>query len=146
MKKYIPMNECKGGYLYEVECRNGRVGIYNAKQKGFIISRHKFGSNFVFIEFHWDTGEPHGTACPLREIEKAPDFGPANKLLETNNKEVLDYLNKKTEEATVYYECLDKDCERGKKLDKRHLIWFENIEGKTVFKCPYCRGKVKELK
>lgn len=141
----IPMDKCKDGYLYKVDCRNARVGIYNAERKGFIIRRTKFGNTFIDMEFHYDTGAPHGTAFPLEEMEKAPDFGPVQQLLNTLNPDVLDYLGKKTEESIVYYACQEDGCERGKKLDEVFLVSFKNSEGKTIYKCPYCRGRMKRI-
>lgn len=28
----------------------------------------------MFDEYHWDTGEPFGTAVPKKELERAPQF------------------------------------------------------------------------
>lgn len=44
------------------------------------------------------------------------------------------------------YECLDKDKERcTEPIPEEILIKFTNSVGKEVLKCPYCRGKVKEI-
>jgi len=67
-KTYIPMNKCKDGHLYIIDARNADIGVYIAKEKGFKISRFKFKSNFIFIEYHWDTGEPFGTVKPLKKL------------------------------------------------------------------------------
>ena len=66
----IPIENCKDGYLYVIYSRNAMLGIYVAKRRGFRISRFKFGDNFEFVEYHWDVGEPHGTAKPYRELFK----------------------------------------------------------------------------
>lgn len=34
----------------------------------------KFGEVYLFDEYHWDTGEPFGTAVPKKELERAPQF------------------------------------------------------------------------
>jgi hypothetical protein len=65
---WIPLSACKDGYVYYIHARNAKVGIFNKSDNGFIISRHKFDKNFLFTEFHWDTGEPYGTAKPLRDL------------------------------------------------------------------------------
>jgi hypothetical protein len=71
---YIPLDQCKDGFLYHIAARNATLGINRAKDKGFEIRREKFGNIFSFIEDHWDTGEPYGTVKPLREIEQTPNF------------------------------------------------------------------------
>lgn len=90
MSKYIPIKDCKDGYLYIIHARNGSVGIYEEKNKWFWLGRYKFSDHFLYPEDHWDIDEDHGTVKPLREIEKAPIF--------KSDKEKLEYLDKKTEE------------------------------------------------
>jgi hypothetical protein len=36
--------------------------------RGFIGLRTKFDSTFLFTEYHWDTGEPHGTVKPTEDL------------------------------------------------------------------------------
>lgn len=67
--------------MYYIHARNANAGIYSESEKGFWISRLKVGSNFLFLEYHWDFfqdgpwGKPTGgSAKPLKEIEKAPAF------------------------------------------------------------------------
>jgi calcineurin-like phosphoesterase family protein len=92
-QKWIPIEKCKNQYLYYIAARNAPLGIYQEEKKAFLISRWKFKENFLFPEYHWDTGEPHGTAKPLIEIEKSP---------ETNkDPEIITYLNKKTKDLTT---------------------------------------------
>ena len=81
----IRMNDCNDGYLYIVACRNAYIGVYNAEKKGFRISRSKFGRNYEFVEYHWDTGEPHGTARPQKELFRPEPF--------LGEKEFLDFMN-----------------------------------------------------
>lgn len=69
---YIPMEQCKNGYLYRIHSRNLAYGVYREKVQGFIGIREKFGHEYLFTEFHWDTGEPFGTVQPAREIEPCP--------------------------------------------------------------------------
>ena len=94
--QFLAMDKCKDGYLYHIDARNARLGIYKQKEMAFTISREKFSSNFLFDEYHWNIGkvlpemEHFGTVFPLEEIEKAPEF--------KDDKEQLDYLNQKREE------------------------------------------------
>lgn len=90
MSKYLSINECKNGYLYIIHARNGSVGIYEEKNQWFWLSRFKFSDHFLYPEDHWDTSEQNGTVKPLKEIEKAPKF--------KDEKDILDYLDKKTQE------------------------------------------------
>lgn len=86
IRRWIPMENCRDGYLYRILARNADYGIYNEKHKGFLISRFKFSDNYTFTEDHWDTGAPHGTVKPLMEIGKAPKG--------MTEAETLEYLNR----------------------------------------------------
>lgn len=85
IENWIPLKECKDGYLYKIAARNASYGIFNQKDNSFIISRYKFKDNYLFPEYHWDTGEPYGTVKPLEEMNKAPE--------EMTDEEKLNYLN-----------------------------------------------------
>ena len=80
------MDKCKDKYLYMIRARNAKLGVYVKSIQGFKISRNKFKANFIDIEDHWDTGEPHGTASPYVEIGPVEDM---------TDEELLIYLNKK---------------------------------------------------
>lgn len=85
LKEYIKIEDCLDGYTYFINARNSRVGIYKASDRSFIISRFKFGHNYLFDEYHWDTGSPHGTVKPIQIIEKRPAH--------TSEDDTLKYLN-----------------------------------------------------
>lgn len=85
IKDYIPIEKCRDGYVYAIYARNSSIGIYNTLNKSFTVSRIKFGSNYLFDEYHWDTGAPFGTVKPYREMWQAPSF--------KNDDEKLKYLN-----------------------------------------------------
>lgn len=70
----IPLDRCKHGFLYRLDSRNLRYGVFNEKTKGFSGIRRKFDMVFLFEEYHWDTGEPYGTAKPLEELEDLSNF------------------------------------------------------------------------
>lgn len=80
--KYLKIDELKDGYLYRILARNAKYGIWKAEKKSFIISRVKFGDNYIFEEDHWDADPNYGTAKPLKEIEKYPE-----------GQDMLEYLN-----------------------------------------------------
>ena len=68
----IPMSECKHGWLYKIDSRNLILGVYNETQQGFVGIREKFGNEYLFTEYHWDTGAPFGTVCPQEALEQCP--------------------------------------------------------------------------
>jgi hypothetical protein len=82
---YIPIDSCKNGYVYRIFARNGIVGIFNSQDNSFTLSRFKFNSNYLFDEYHWDTGEPFGTVKPIEEIDECPE--------NMTESEALEYLN-----------------------------------------------------
>jgi hypothetical protein len=95
----IPLENCKDGYLYVIYARNALLGLYVAKRRGFRISRVKFGNNYEFVEYHWNLGEPHGTAKPYRELFKPEAMedeqvflGFMNKYYEEHYAEIRDIL------------------------------------------------------
>lgn len=87
--KYIKIRNLKDGYLYEIDGRTASVGMWSSFKKCFLVSRFKFGDNFLFPEDHWDEG---GTARALKEIEEVP----WSTFLKEH--QVLKYLNDKREQ------------------------------------------------
>lgn len=93
LETWVPLCECIDGHLYSIDARNGSFGIFvkgdGIKHKynndAFILSRYKLGNNYIDQEFHWDTGEPHGTAKPIEDFGVAPKF--------ENDKDMIKYLN-----------------------------------------------------
>lgn len=84
-KKYFSISSCKNGYVYKILARNGCIGVFNSQDSSFTLSRFKFSFNYLFEEYHWDTGEPYGTVKPIEEIEECPK--------DMNDKDKLSYLN-----------------------------------------------------
>lgn len=74
-KSWIPMSECKHGYLYVLNSRNLGMGVFvnDKKDPQFIGIREKFGREYLTNENHWDCGPPYGTARPIQELGKVPD-------------------------------------------------------------------------
>lgn len=71
---HIPLDQCQHGKLYHIKARNFRLGIYNEPKREFIGIRTKFGSRYLFGEYHWDQGPPHGTVKPIAKLEQAPSW------------------------------------------------------------------------
>jgi|WetSurSiteA1Bulk_404760.scaffolds.fasta_scaffold00918_6 hypothetical protein len=128
---YLKISELKEGYLYKIKARNAHFGIWNPKVNAFEISRHKFGNNFVFKEYHIDC-QDYNTATPLKEIEKSPFTLEDFKLVIQKDKEgeefsgylkekeILDYLNKFEEQKL-------KEIEEERKLA---IEEFKRLRGK----------------
>jgi len=67
MSEHIPLSACIERHLYVVHARNFRMAVYQGNSL-FLGVRTKFGDRFLFQEDHWDTGEPHGTVKPMRDL------------------------------------------------------------------------------
>ena len=107
MKKYIPIPECVNGGFYRIDSRNLSFGVYSEKTKGFVGIREKFGDEYLFTEYHYDTGPPFGTVFPEELLERCP--------LEPN--ELI---------STIYTEEIAKTIRSSKKLGD--IIRVENKE------------------
>jgi len=116
--EYLKMDQLKAGYLYKIMARHANYGIWLPQRQGFITSRIKSGSNFLFEECHWDC-EAFATVKPLEEIEKSP-FSAEEINIEYSeknskkvfgypkSKEILGYLNK-FEPKEHFFELLSKE-------------------------------------
>jgi len=87
-KNIIPIELCKHGWLYKLNSRNLDYGVYDDTQKGFTGIRTKFGSRYLFTEYHWDTGPPFGTVQPIKEVKEC--F--IKNLNEYHNSELFEWL------------------------------------------------------
>jgi len=102
--EYLKVDQLRNGYLYRIRARNAQIGIWHPPVGGFVISRFKFGFNYLFVEIHWDLDKWHGTVQPIKILEKAP-FNPAIynylwNLADPMNSQIIDYLN----DAATRYE------------------------------------------
>ena len=69
----IPLPECKKRTIYKVNSRNLLYGVYDGNE-GFLGIRQKFDYKFLFTEYHYDQGAPHGTVRPIEPVEVLPDW------------------------------------------------------------------------
>ena len=98
VEDWIPMTECVHGTLYRVAARNFTIGVYTVEQQGFVGVREKFSKRFPFVEYHWDTGEPHGTAKPIEIIDICPHDIAAGRWIEgswVENTEIMRWLERR---------------------------------------------------
>lgn len=65
--------ECKIGLTYAIYSRNLTFGVFTSgSDGGFVGIREKFGSEFLFTEYHRDLGGMVGTVEPWLRIEQCP--------------------------------------------------------------------------
>lgn len=96
INNYIPLSECKHGYIYKIHSRNLSTAVFNSKNNGFIGIRLKFNDEFLFTEFHWDTGPPFGTVKPKELLHKLPE--------NIELKEILGSIDKKSKRLVEFKE------------------------------------------
>src|SRR5690348_6012960 len=82
---YIPIPECKARWVYKIDGRNLKFGVFDLTHCCFIGIRTKFGSRFLDNENHWDCPE-FATVMPLEALEEIPedisiDVGSSNEKL-----------------------------------------------------------------
>ena len=145
---YLKMPELKDGWLYRIHARNADLGIWFAGNESFVISRFKFGRNFIFEEYHWDC-ESFATARPIRELERAP-FDPSvdfsmEGVRYPREKEGLGYLNEARHRFPLVkdlvreiedsgFECEAgplADCRQWRRLRRKLMLsslWYEEAE------------------
>lgn len=97
----IPLTDCKHGMTYLIRSRNLRIGVFNSATQGFMGIRTKFGSRYLFEEYHADTGAPFGTVYPQRELEPCP----LPDLSEEKNPALVAYLDALLKEPRHYLDC-----------------------------------------
>jgi hypothetical protein len=83
----ISLEDCKHGYTYRISSRNLIYGVFNKPVNGFVGIREKMGSEYLFTEFHYDTGAPFGTVNPLEELEECPVRNLSEHFLLTKDKQ-----------------------------------------------------------
>ena len=137
-RQWIALEDCLDGYLYIIDARNGSVGVYDSKNQNFKLSRHKFSSNFIDTEEHWDwEGEDTflgkkrlGTAKPLVKLTEAEKFDTEDELIK--------YLNDleeelKTEIETAHGNVIDL-FKNNNGVDER-WIWNPKLRGSGIISC-----------
>lgn len=67
----IPLEQCQKGGLYRIHSRNLCFGVFDG-HGGFVGIREKFGSEYLFTEYHWDFDAYCGTVKPVELLEICP--------------------------------------------------------------------------
>jgi len=74
LARRVAREEVVVGRAYVIHARNGGVGVAVMEDGclGYRLHREKFASHYLFVEYDWDLGPPHGTAIPLAAIGAEP--------------------------------------------------------------------------
>ncbi|MES2643885.1 MAG: hypothetical protein V4850_30635 [Myxococcota bacterium] len=83
LARRVPPEEIVAGVAYVIHARNGGIGVAVMADGriGYRLRREKMGRVFLFVEWDWDEGPPHGTVVPLGRIDEAPPAGDDAALL-----------------------------------------------------------------
>lgn len=65
----LPMDALVPRRIYRIRSRNLLVGAWNPETSGFIGIREKFGSDYLFTEYHWDHDPHFGTVSHMEPTE-----------------------------------------------------------------------------
>lgn len=128
----IPKDQCKHGYTYRIHSRNLSCGVYDSKTGGFAGIREKFGSFYLFTEFHRDNGPPYGTVAPIKEIEKCPvaDIRDHLDTLCSNCQKRCEWKKTDPEKHTgVWYHLEEGDCKDVRPYGPQNEPLYEYLEG-----------------
>lgn len=68
-----PIGKCNHRWLFRIHSRNLGFGVFDRMTYGFTGIREKFGHEYLFEEYHYDTGAPHGTVNPIEPLEPLPE-------------------------------------------------------------------------
>jgi hypothetical protein len=142
----IPLSQCEDRAVYEIQSRNLAVGVFVKAEAGFIGIRTKFGSKYLFMEFHYDIGAPFGTVEPIKKLSGAPHDIPLKVMLDGTR-------DRLTQRPVKFDRPIDEggrgwyflDTGEGSKLispvaiENETLFQFlENIEKAILKKCKKC--------
>ncbi len=92
--RYLPPDKLCDRFVYLIHAWNSYIGIWVVGRKGFMILREKFGRLFLDVEYHWDTGNPFGTAKPFIQLDGPVSPGTEREALDAKHNEIpfTDYM------------------------------------------------------
>ena len=107
------MSDLEDGRVYRIHSRNLITGVWVADTQGFIGIREKFGAEYLFEEYHWETGPPFGTASPITALDA---WVP---------------VNERTEDSTFLFDLLKRlDAPIVEEIRRRNEEAFQEAESK----------------
>jgi hypothetical protein len=68
----VPLHECKDRWLYRLDARNIRLGVFSKFSSEFVGLRVKFDQVHLDAEYHWDYGGEFASCKPLEALEELP--------------------------------------------------------------------------
>lgn len=95
-EEWVRLPECEQGMAYRVNSRNLTVAVFDGKD-GFVGIREKWGDEYLFTEYHYDTGSPFGTVLPRESLARIPE---GMSLDTADNPELLAWLAEQQERLT----------------------------------------------
>lgn len=66
--EWIPLDKCENRHVYIIRSRNLLMGAFRQSVGGFIGIREKFGTRYLFEEYHNEASIHHGTVWPIEDI------------------------------------------------------------------------------
>jgi len=122
----ISIADCVEGHVYLLLSRNLVLGVFRRSSDegvvehmqrfdtGFVGIREKFGHRYLFEEYHWDCGEPYGTANPLEDLGPLPEGITAQERLgEEPNAALFAYLDSLAKGRGVTLEAVQSAALKG---------------------------------
>lgn len=135
----IPRENCKDRFVYRISSRNLSFGVFQKEGNGFIGIRTKFGSRYLFTEYHWDNGPPHGTVTPLEELMALPEDIEAKdnlgSMCEVCEKDVKFDMSRPPNERWYHVkpsECPDFNVRPLTRHNDKLFKFMEGVEGKVL--------------
>lgn len=131
----IHLYDCIDKGLYLIQARNFELAVFNKDKDGFTGIRCKFGCEFLFTEYHYDTGPPFGTVFPQEYLEQCPIDNIEEHVIEDSkritNPQLFAWLKQKAEAHVCK---LKSDHIGYNKCTKEQTILFREAIGTEIFK------------
>ena len=130
----VMLPDCKDRYLYKLNSRNLKFGVFSQKTSGFLGLRTKFDRCYVFEEYHVDYEGPFKTACPTLLLVKAPD---SLELVESFTTCSLCSASIEWSPLTKWFHTVDNSplCGSGNPINRSNQllkVWLEKMELKYL--------------
>lgn len=149
--EYIALDDCEHRGFYRIQARNFDFGVFDQTAKGFIGIREKFGTTYLFTEYHWDTGAPFGTVRPIELLEPCPirDTRESYILCSQHKMPIIhveDPGSKRIIQRLHFDGSLLENDDSALSYDNRVLFnWLEDAALRYSDRCPTCTSDNKEF-
>lgn len=111
-REYLAIKDLKNGYIYKIKGIYANYGVWDESEKAFIVSRWKFKSNNLALEYHLDSEVESDFATMFEDQDVRKIFGTTKpigilKKFEFELKEISKYNDRETKEILIYLDSLD---------------------------------------